>query len=215
MKLYFAPLASSMATRIMLDEVQLPAEFIEVCPLTHRTMHDGGDYRAVHPFGTTPALRTDDGALITENVAVLSHIAEVSGRLPEGGLERARLLQWLSFVATEVHKGVFTPFFDRTANEAVRSHALVLAARRLNYLDATLEGRTYVVGDDFSVVDAYLVTLLHSAQATPVDLTLYPNVAGYLKEHLARPSVANAIALELPLFLEEQKRAQAMDQRAS
>jgi len=191
----------------MLDETGLSAEFVEVCPLSKRILHSDEDYLAIHPLGLTPSLITRDGELISENMAVLSYITEISGRTPKDPMQRIQLIQWLSFVAAEIHRALFTPFFDRIANEGAKAHALVLAKRRFEYLDAVLKDRAYVFGNEFSAVDAYLVTLLHAAQATPIDLSSYPNVDAYLKRHLDRPSVSSAIALELPLFKEELKRA--------
>ena len=212
MKLYFSPLASSMATRIALDDANCSADYIEVCPLTKRTLPDDADFSAINPLGLTPTLITDDGDAITENVAILMYVSDSTSRTPSSPHERRQLLEWLGFVATEIHKGVFNPLFDPTANDAVRQYAATKSRSRLEYLDAKLDGRTYLIGDDFSVADAYLVTLLHTAQATPVDLTQYPNVNGYLERHLARPSVASAVALEMPLFLAEKKRERALQQ---
>ena len=210
MKLYFAPFACSMATRIALEDASVTADYVEVCPLTKRTLADDGDYLQVHPLGFVPAIETDDGTVLTENFAVLSHVAEVSGRLPADATQRAKLYEWLGFIGTELHKVVFAPFFDKKATDEIRAHAAKKAAHRLPYLDQKLDGRTFLVGDDFSVADAYLVTVLHWAQATPIDLGAYPNVSAYLKRHLKRPSVAAAVRHERPLFMAEQQREQAV-----
>lgn len=209
MKLYFGPLACSMATRIALDELKLPADYVEVCPSTKRTLPAGDDYLAVNPMGLVPALVTDEGQVITENLAVLEYLAEVSGRMPEDRATRAELRQWLAFTSTELHKAVFTPFFDRSADEHARAYALKKAPQRLAVLEARLRGREVLVGSSFSVADAFLVTVLNWAQATPVDLQAYPELPAYLDRHRSRPSVAAALGLELPLYLAEKKRAKA------
>lgn len=206
MKLYFSPLAGSMATRIAFNEFGRDAEFVEVCPYTKRTRPDDDDYLEVHSLGLIPALVTDDGVVLTENAAILLFVADASGRAPSSATGRAELQQWLGFIAAEIHKVVFAPHFDSDASEAVKTHALTKTESRLAYLDSRLASRSYLVGDEFGVADAYLVTMLHAAQVTPIDLSRYPNVAAYLARHLERPSVAAAVALELPLYVAEQKR---------
>lgn len=206
MKLYFAPLACSMATRIALQELNLKADYVEVCPSTKRTLPADEDYLAINPLGLVPALVTNEGAVITENLAVLQYLAEVAGQMPEGPAARAELRQWMAFISTELHKAVFTPFFDRAADDQVRAYALSKSAPRLAVLEARLKEREVLVGGSFSVADAFLVTVLNWAQATPVDLGPYPGCIAYLDRHRTRPSVAAAIALELPLYIEEKRR---------
>ena len=209
MKLYFSPFACSMATRIALTDAGLDAEYVEVCPVDKRTRPDGDDYLQVHPLGLVPALVTDDGTVLTENVAVLSYVAEASGRLSSTASQRARLQEWLGFISTEIHKVVFAPFFDSMADASVKAYAAQKAPLRLSHLSSKLGTRPFLLGDDFSVADAYLVTTLHWAQATPIDLTAYPNVSAYFARHLERPSVVASIAHERPLYQAEQKRARS------
>lgn len=205
MQIYFLPLACSLATRITLYELGVEATFIEVDPVTKRSA-DGADLHAVNPLGLVPTLVTDAGQAITENVAVLLHLAAGSALAPED--QRTRLLQWLGFIATELHKGTFNPLFSRGAPDAVRKYSLEKSSGPLGYLDAQLKDREFLL-DDFSVADAYLLTVLNWAQATPIDLSAYPNVAAYLRRGRKRPSVASALELELPLYLAEQQRLAA------
>jgi len=205
MQLFFMPLACSMATRVALDDAGLEADYVEVDPLTKTIRADGADYREIHPLALVPALRTDEGELLTENVAVLWHVAEAAKAVPDSRRDQALLREWLAFTATELHKGVFSPLFDRSADDTVRAFAVRKSQGRLAHLDARLgPDREYLVGDSFSVADAYLVTVLHWARATPVELP--PNALAYLKRHLKRPSVAAAIEREMPLFVAEKKR---------
>ncbi len=208
MLLYFAPLACSMATRIYLTEVGLDATFVEVDPITKRTVVEDQDYREIHPLGLVPALRTEDGILLTESAAVLQYVAERAGHMPTDAGEAAQLRRWLSFIGTELHKMVFSFFFNRRAPEAVRQYALDTAGPRFAILQAHLRDREFLL-DAFSVADAYLITALNWAQAIPVDLSTWPAVAAYLERGLQRPSVRAAIEIELPLFLEERRRSQA------
>src|SRR5579864_5634873 len=109
MDLYFSPLACSMATRISLYEAGGDARFLEVDPKTKRVLQDNADFKAVNPLGLVPVIRLDDGAVLTENAAILQYVAE---RFPDAGLgantanERAQLQRWLCFIGTELHKGL-------------------------------------------------------------------------------------------------------------
>ena len=137
MDFYFSPLACSMATRIALAEAGGTANMIEIDPANKKVLATGEDYFAVNPLGLVPALRTDDGEVLTENAAILQFIAD---RFPAAALAppasdaigRARLQQWLCFIGTELHKGLMTPLLDRKAPEDAKAYTLsqiCLAAR--------------------------------------------------------------------------------------
>lgn len=207
MDLYFSPLACSMASRIALYEAGASANFIEVDPKSKRTP-DGVDFRAINPLGLVPALRTDGGTLLLENAAILQFIAEqypAAALAPADGLRRAQLQQWLSFIGTELHKALFSPLLDRKAPEGAKAYALEKGASRLAELDRHLEGRAFLL-DRFTVADAYLATVLNWTVATPIKLDAYPAVATYLARMRARPSVARALAIEVPLYQQELAR---------
>jgi glutathione S-transferase len=207
MQLYFSPLACSMATRIALYEAGASASYIEVDPKTKLTQ-DGDDYRKVHPLGLVPALRTDDGELVTENAAVLQYVAR---RFPEAklgpteGLPYARLQQWLCFIGTELHKGLFAPLLDPGAPPEAKAYALGKGRSRLAFLADHL-GHREVLLDRFSVADAYLVTVLHWTLAVPIDLKDWPALAAYAARLRERPSVAQAFQEERQLYMAEQAR---------
>jgi glutathione S-transferase len=209
MELYFSPLACSMATRIAIYELDVAAVFREVDPKTKRVLDDGSDFRAVNPLGLVPTLRTDDGAILTENAAILQYVAERSAcREPTAGdgFERTRLQQWLCFIGTELHKALFTPLLDPKAPNEVKAYALHKGAGRLNYLDKYLEGRAFVL-DDFSVADAYLTTVLNWTVATPqIELREWAAVGEYLGRMRQRPSISRAIKEEFALYRAEQER---------
>jgi glutathione S-transferase len=207
MQLYFSPLSCSMATRIALLEAGADATYVEVDPFTKRT-RDGADYREIHPLGLVPALRTDDGRLLTENAAVLQHVADrLPGAelAPRGGFERAHLQQWLCFIGTELHKGLFVPLLDPTAPEGAKAYALAKGPSRLDFLARHLAEREFVL-DRFSVADAYLVTVLGWSIVTPIDLARWAPLAAYVKRLYARPSVARALTEERRLYAEELAR---------
>jgi glutathione S-transferase len=199
-----------MATRIAVIEAGLAVTFVEVDPQKKQVLKGGQDYFQVHPLGLVPALRTDDGQLITENVAILQYVAERAGAplAPRDAAERTRLLQWLSFISTELHTRVFSMFFDRSVPEPSRSYALERVGARLAVLESHLGERELLL-ERFSVADAYLITVLNWIQVTPIDLGPYPALQRYLQRGLKRPSVKASIEIELPRYLEERRRAEA------
>ena len=211
MDLYFSPLACSLATRISLYEAGADAGFIEVDPKTKRIMHDGSDYREIYPLGMVPAIRMDDGALLTENAAILQYVAERfpdANLAPKSGIERARLQQWLCFIGTELHKGLFIPLFDKNAPEGTAANTLVKGESRLDYLNDYLTGREFLL-DQFTVADAYLYTVLNWSTATPVKFDPYPAIQTYYTRLQKRPSIAKAFREELALYKAELARHKA------
>jgi glutathione S-transferase len=211
MDLYFSPLACSLATRIALYEAGAEAGFIEVDPKSKRIVDDGSDYLKVYPLGLVPAIRLDDGALLTENAAILQYIAERfpgANLAPRSGLERARLQQWLCFIGTELHKGLFIPLFDKKAPEGTAANALAKGESRLAYLNDHLTGREFLL-DHFTVADAYLYTVLNWSMATPVKFDRFPAIQDYFTRMQQRPSVAQAFREELALYKAEMSRHKA------
>jgi glutathione S-transferase len=207
MQLYFSPLACSMATRICLYEAGAEATFVEVDAKTKRTEH-GEDYRAIHPLGFVPALRIDEGLVLTENAAILQYVARMfpdAGLAPEGELARTRMQQWLCFIGTELHKGLFSPLLDPKAPKEAKEYALEKAPAVLGVLEAHLAGREYLL-DRFGVADAYLVTVLGWTLATPIALAKWPVLRAYVTRLQERPSVARAIVEERMLYLRERVR---------
>jgi glutathione S-transferase len=212
MELYFGPLACSMATRIALYEAGAGADakFTYVDTRTKRT-GEGGDYLAINPLGQVPALRLEGNDLLFENQAILQYVADryPSARLgPPPGRERARLQQWLSFVATELHKAVYIPLLVRDAPEGAREFARKLAPARFAVLERHLEHNDYLLGG-FSIADAYLTTVLNWSRASGIDLAPWPSVLAYYQRMLKRPSVAKALAEELALYQEQEARRKA------
>jgi glutathione S-transferase len=212
MDLYFSPLACSLATRIALYEAGEPANYLEVDPKTKLVQKDGSDFRAVNPLGLVPTLRTDDGVVLTENAAILQYVAD---RFPQAGLgtspgiERSRLHQWLCFIGTELHKGLFVPLLDKKAPQEVKTYTLGKSLSRLDYLENHLKGHEFLL-DHFTVADAYLVTVINWTMATPpVELAKWPAVKAYYERLRARPSIAKAVAEEFELYKAEIARHKA------
>jgi len=211
MELYFSPMACSLASRISLYEAGADdTRFIEVDPKTKRTLSDK-DYLQIYPLGLVPLVRLDDGSLLSENAAILQYIAArypQAELAPRDDIERARLQQWLCFIGTELHKGLFIPLFDQKAPDGTRAHTLKKYESRLNSLDNHLTGREFLL-DRFSVADAYLYTILNWTVPTRVDLTPWSAIKAYHERLQKRPSVANAFQEEFALYRAELARHQA------
>lgn len=200
MDVYFSPLACSLASRITLYETGQAATFHRVDTKTGRTA-SGEDYRAINPKNLVPALRTDDGAVLTENAAILPYLAD---RRPDAGLAptgfaRYQLQQWLSFIGSELHKWVFTPMLSPTLSAESKAVAKEAAASRLAYLNDHLTGRDWLL-DDFSVADAYLAAVLNWNQAVKLDFSPYPAIQAYQARLMTRPAVQKAMGEEFALY---------------
>ena len=211
MDLYFSPMACSLASRISLYEAgATDVRFIEVDPKSKRTL-GGADYLEIYPLGLVPLLRLDNGSLLSENAAILQYIANryPQARLaPTDEIGRAHLQQWLCFIGTELHKGLFIPLFDQKAPEGTRAHALKKYDSRLKFLNQHLSGREYLL-DRFSVADAYLYTVLNWAGPTQVDLKPWPAIKSYYESLQSRPSIAKAFIEEMALYKAEMARHKA------
>src|ERR1700716_2252235 len=195
MKLYIMTGACSMASNIALHEAGIQFEISKVDRRTKRA--DGVEFVTINPKGYVPALRLDDGQVLTENVAVLQYIADLkpAAKLapPAGTLERYRLQEWLSFINSEVHKA-FTPLFSSEATEETKTYARNYLAKRLAYLEGALGDNTYLMGDQFTVADAYLFTVLGWGAHVGVDIG--PKLKSYVDRVRARPHVIEAMTAE-------------------
>jgi glutathione S-transferase len=201
MKLYFVPFACSLATRIAINEAELDADFIQVTP--DAILPDGRPFTAVSPMGYVPAMEAGSVTL-TEGPAVLTYIADLAA---EGVLapapytrERYELTKWLNFISTEIHKGVFAPLMTGKSNDGAKQWSRGLVERRFRVLSDHLEGKQYLLGD-FSVADAYLVAVLNWTEFAGLSLQEWPVLKAWRDQIRARPSVAKAMATEMPLRL--------------
>jgi len=207
MQLYFSPMACSMASRIALYASGAEAEFVQVDPKTKQTA-DGRNFLLINPLGLVPVLCMDDGAVLTENAAVLQFIAArdpAAGLAPREPIRRARLHQWLSFIGTELHKAIYVPLLDKTAPEPVKAYARAKAGSRLSWVAAELERREFAL-DEFSIADAYLFTVLNWSAVTQVALDPWPRLIEYMRRMRAHPTVARALQEEKALYAQELTR---------
>jgi glutathione S-transferase len=195
MKLYISPGACSMASNIALHEAGIQFEVSKVDKRTKRA--DGVDFLTINPKGYVPALLLDNGQLLTENVAVLQYIADLNPAAklapPAGTMERYRLQEWLSFINSELHKS-FTPLFSSEATEDMKTYARNYLAKRLAYVETALGDKKFLLGDQFTVADAYLFTVLSWGSHVGVDIG--PQLKTYSDRVRARPHVIEAMTAE-------------------
>ncbi len=198
MKLYYAPGACSLAVHIALREAGL--EFsLEKVNLADKTTENGQDFMQINPKGYVPALQLDDGQVLTEVQVILQYVADLkpgAQLVPVAGtLDRYRLMEWLAFIATEVHKG-FGPFWNPKTPEAVKMSALGLLSRRFDYLAARLDDQPWLMGETYTVADAYLFTLLRWTEYHQIELADWPKLFKYVSSAMARPAVQQAMRAE-------------------
>ena len=196
MKLYYAPGACSQAPHIILHETGLPFEAVRVNLETKRT-ETGGDYLAIAPKGAVPALELDDGQLLTENAVVLQYIADQAPGWhlipPYGTMERYRVLEWLNYIATELHKG-FGPLFHPTGE--LRAHSIDVIGAKFDYVEGQLGLGPWLAGADFGIADAYLFVILGWARHFHFDFARWPGLKAFRQRVSERPAVRAALHAE-------------------
>lgn len=195
MKLYFSPGACSLTPHIVLLEAGLDFS-TEKVDLRDKQTAGGADYRLVNPKGAVPALLLKDGEVLTEVAAIVQFLADL---VPEkqlaplpGSFERYRLVEWLNYIGTEVHKG-FGPLFNRAGTPEMRDMAISALTLRFGHLARSLEGRDYLMGERFTAADAYLFTILNWCGFTGIDLAPWPVLGAFQARVAARPAVQQAL----------------------
>jgi glutathione S-transferase len=198
MKLYFSPGACSLASHIVLHELDLPHETVRVDTKTKKTA-GGDDYLQINTKGYVPALALDDGSVLTEGPAILQYLAD---RKPEvqlapanGTMARYRLQEWLGYINSEIHKS-FSTFFIPGTVDAEKAAAGERLAKKFDWLQKTLSDGPYLTGDRFTVADAYLYTVLNWTGFVGIDLGKWPGLKTYHARVAERPSVQKAQAAE-------------------
>ena len=198
MKLYYSPGACSLAAHVALLEAALSFDLVKV-DLRAKTFENGRDYLKVNPKGQVPALGLDGGEVLTEGAVIVQYIAdqaEGSNLAPaNGSIERYRLQEWLSFVASELHKN-FSPLFNATIPEDVKAFFRNRITGKLKYVDEQLADRDYLLGRQFSVADGYLYTMLRWADGHKLDLSQLNSLMAFKARVEARPKVQQALTRE-------------------
>lgn len=198
MKLYYSPGACSLAPHIVAREAGLSIDLDKV-DLRSRQTESGQSFAALNPKGYVPALTLPSGEVMTEVSALVQYLADQapqSGLVPAAGSpERYKLLEWLGFISTEIHKG-FGPLWNPASPPEVKQAAKDKLAQRFAYLDKHLAGRSYLLGDTFSIADAYLFTTTNWTNFHAIGLSEYPNLAAFMGRVAARPKVQEALQAE-------------------
>jgi glutathione S-transferase len=198
MKLYYAPGACSLSPHIVASELGLALELEKVDTKTKKTA-SGGDFLAVNPKGYVPALRMDNGEVLTEGPAIVQYLADrkpESGLAPaNGSIERYRVQEMLGYINSEIHKTYSPLFNDKTTAEA-RQERMEYLNKRYAVIEKQLAGRDYLFGDRFTVADAYLFTVTNWAHYVKLDLSAFPNLQAFQKRVAARPAVQAAMKAE-------------------
>ena len=197
MKLYYLKGACSLASYISLCELGVKFDAAEIDRATKKTS-DGEDFTQVNSKGYAPTLRLDNGQVLTENVAVLQYIADLKPEAklapPAGTLERTRLVEWLAFLNSEIHKNI-SPLFGQN-HEEVKKFAVANLTKRLDWLENQLGSRNYLMGDQFTVADAYLFVILGWFGHVGLDLGKWPKLQALRERVGKRPSVDQALRAE-------------------
>lgn len=197
MKLYYTPGACSQAPHIAINELGRPVELVKV-DLTKHTLPDGSDFRAINPKGYVPLLELDDGTRITEASVILQYLADLEpGTLAPvfGTMERWRLMEWLAFIATEVHKG-HSLLWNPATPPDVRERTVKGLGNRFTLIAKTLGQQPYLTGNGFTVADAYLFVILNWSGLLKVDLSPWPALAAFQARVAARPAVQATLRAE-------------------
>ena len=198
MKLYYSPGACSLSPHIVLREAGLRFD-LEKVDLKSKKTEKGGDYLAINPKGQVPVLELDDGHRLTEGPAIVQYLADqkpASGLAPANGkMERYHLQEWLNFITSELHKG-FSPLFRDNTPAEFKDIAKANLAGRFDYLDRHLAKNQYLMGDGFTVADAYAFTVVSWSNFLKIDLGKWPHLGAYMKRVAARPKVLEAMKAE-------------------
>jgi glutathione S-transferase len=198
MKLYYSPGACSQAPHIVLREMGVDFELARV-DLKTKKLETGEDYLAINPKGAVPALELEDGSRLTENGVVLQFLADrAPGKrlIPAfGTMERYRLLEWLNYIATELHKG-FGPLFNPASSEETKAAARALIGKKFDYVEQRLGAGPHLTGTAFTVADAYLFAILGWTHMHHIDLSRWPALAAFRQAVAQRPAVKAALHAE-------------------
>ena len=198
MKLYYSPGACSLSPHIALLEAGLPYDLVKV-DLRAKKLENGDDFLKVNPKGQVPALALDSGELITEGPVIVQMIADKAAGMnlapARDSAERYKLLEWLNFITTELHKN-FGPMFSPVLADEAKAFFKDRVMGKFKYVDGELAGKDYLMGKQFSVADGYMFTMLSWAERMKWDLAHLSNLMAYKARVGARPKVQEALTKE-------------------
>ena len=197
MRFYHEVRGCSLAVDIVARELGIPLQ-IEWVNMADKTLGDGADYFKVNSKGTVPALELPDGQHLTEGAVIMQYLADLRPQAkllaPHGSLERYRALEWMSFIAADLHKGGFMPLFKPATPPEYRQLARQYVHAKLVWLDQALAGRAFLMGDAFTIADAHCYTIAMWAHVHGIGTTQWPHLDAYLARVGARTSVIAAEA---------------------
>lgn len=198
MKLYLKPGACSLSPHIVLEELGIAHE-TEAVDLVKKVTASGANFFDINPKGYVPALKLDEGVLLTEGPAIVQYLADLrpDAKLapPNGSLARYQLQSWLTYIGTELHKN-FVPFFSPGTPDEAKANAQANLKRRFALVESELASKPYLMGEDFTVADAYLFTVTSWAQFLKLDMGEFPRLMAYQARVAARPAVQRALKAE-------------------
>ncbi len=199
MKLYYSPATCSMAVHIVAREAGIPVELVQV-DIGKHTLDDGTDYFKINPRGYVPALRLDDGTLLTEVAAIVQYLGDLApaSRIvpPAGTMDRVHLQEWLTFVSSELHKAFSPWLWHKDTAESTKKSVRDRLAVRFTELDRLLTQQPYLLGNQFSAADAYAFAIVNWSNFLLISLKPYPALAAYMARIAARPQVVAAMQAE-------------------
>ena len=198
MKLFYKPGACSLASHITLLESGVDFSLVGV-DLMKKRLENGEDYLSINPKGQVPALLLDDNTLLTEGVAIMQYVADSKADrqllAPTGSIARYKTLEWLNYIATELHKG-FIPLFHPLTPEDYKPVAREILVKKLAWVESSLAESTWIAGSRFTIADAYLFTVLRWAEAVKLEIGERKHIDAYMARVAARPAVAAALQAE-------------------
>ena len=199
MKLYYSPGACSLSPHIVLHEAGLAFDAVLASTKTHK-LQDGTDFYTINELGYVPVLELDNGERLREGPAIVQYIAD---QVPDtqlapanGTWERYKLQEWLNTISTELHKGGFTPLFTPGMPAEAKEMAKTRLISRLTWIDGELTGKTFLMGDTFTVADAYLFVVASWGKHVGVDISGLSNLSAFMARVAARPAVQDALRAE-------------------
>jgi glutathione S-transferase len=198
MKLFYSPGACSLSPHIVAHEAGIELRLQKV-DLKTKTIASEGDFFAINPKGYIPTLELDDGQILTEGPVIVQYLADLKPEKglapPAGTLARYRLQEWLGYINSELHKS-YSPLFRPDTPAETRAERQAYLTKRYGVVEKHLAGRSYLVGDTFTVADAYLFTVTTWAGAVKFDLSPFPNLRAFQERIAARPAVKAAMKTE-------------------
>ncbi len=198
MQLFFSPGACSLATHIVARELGVPVDLKRVDTKTKKTA-DNSDFFAINSKGAVPALKLDNGQVLTEGVVLMQYLVDQKGDsplLPKFGTpERYRVLEWLNYITSEIHKG-YTPLWKPDADPKVKEYALANLEKKLDWVNQQLAGKQFLTGGNFTVADSYLFTVVNWSFFLGMNLDKWPALKEFHARVASRPTVQAALEAE-------------------